>query len=503
VSLVGRILERFRGRPEAKPDAPPTRVVIRSRYDAAGDQKEQREHWSLADALSANALNDSGTRAKLRSRARYECRNNGYARGLVAGIAQDVIGTGPRLQLNLGESGRERARKVEAAWRAWCEAADLADKLRVKHESKVRDGECFALLTRNESIAHPVKLDVQLVECDRVETPWGVDLGGSVQDGIQFDRLGNPVAYYVSRTHPGDLAATTEYDRVAAANVLHWFRADRPGQVRGVSELAASLNLFGQLRRFTLATLTAAETSATIAGVLETDMPPPDDGSAVPVDVATEIPLAPGSLLTLSHGWKAQGFKAEQPVSTYGEFKGEILAEAGRGPGAPRSLTTADSSAFNFSSARLDHLPYQRGVWIERRRDRRQLDKLFAAWWAEYTLIPEAAGGAPAGLPDFATITWDWHWDGFSWMDPAKDAQAVQSRLDMNLTTLAEECAAEGKDWEESLEQRARELARIKELEVRYGVKFGPADAAAPAPADPSGAAEDTVLEDDPSEVPA
>jgi lambda family phage portal protein len=499
LSRLARIWSALRGKPPAEPATEPTKVVIRSRYDAAGDQKENRGHWSFADSLSVNAINDPGTRAKLRDRARNECRNNGYAKGLVAGIAQDVIGTGPRLQLNLGEGQTDKARVIEAAWRAWCEAVDLADKLRIKHESKVRDGECFALLTRNDDIPHPVKLDVRLVECDRVDTPWGQVGDPSVVDGIQFDRAGNPVAYWVSRTHPGDSFATTEYDRVDAANVLHWFRPDRPGQVRGVSELAPGLNLFGQLRRYTLATVLAAEFAATVAGVMETDLPPPDDADPVTVSQGTEIPLAPGSLLTLASGWKASAFKAEQPTATYGEFKGEVLAEAGRGPGAPRSLTTADSSAFNFSSARLDHLPYQRGVWIDRRRERKQLDKLFAAWWAEYTLIPESQGGAPQGL--LAGATWDWHWDGFAWMDPQKDAQAAQSRLDMNLTTLAELCSAEGSDWEEVLEQRARELARIKELEAKHGIKFGPADAATkPAESEPEPSPADT-LEDEPSEV--
>jgi lambda family phage portal protein len=383
------------------------------------------------------------------------------------------------LQVSFGEDSTELARRVERDWRAWCEAADLADKLRVKHESKVRDGECFATLNRNAGLDHPVQLDVRLVECDRVETPWELRDRADVVDGIEFDAAGNPVAYYVSRTHPGDRLTfgagfITDYQRVLARDVLHWFRADRPGQARGVSELAPALNLFGQLRRYTLATVTAAEFAATVAGVMETDLPPPDDGSAITVSEATEVPMAPGSLLTLASGWKANFSKGEQPNATYGDFKGEILAEAGRSAGAPRDIVTADASNFNFASVRIGQLPYQRGVWIERRRDRRQLDKLFRAWWSEYTLIPEAEGGPPPGLPPLADAAWDWHWDGFAWMDPAKDAAAVESRLAMNLTTLSEECAAEGKDWEEVLEQRYREKAREKELAAKYGVEVGP-----------------------------
>ncbi len=35
----------------------------------------------------------------LRNRARYEVANNSYARGIVLTLANDVIGTGPRLQM--------------------------------------------------------------------------------------------------------------------------------------------------------------------------------------------------------------------------------------------------------------------------------------------------------------------------------------------------------------------------------------------------------------------
>ena len=42
-------------------------------------------------------------RRTLRNRARYEVANNSYARGIVLTLANDVIGTGPRLQMLLGD----------------------------------------------------------------------------------------------------------------------------------------------------------------------------------------------------------------------------------------------------------------------------------------------------------------------------------------------------------------------------------------------------------------
>ncbi len=55
--------------------------------------------------------------------------------------------------------------------------------------------------------------------------------------------------------------------------MIHYFRADRPGQSRGIPEITPALPLFAQLRRYTLAVLAAAETAADFAAVLYTDAP--------------------------------------------------------------------------------------------------------------------------------------------------------------------------------------------------------------------------------------
>ena len=72
---------------------------ISARYDAASTNNDNRRHWAGADGLSANAANSAEVRRILRNCARYEVANNSYARGIVLTLANDVIGTGPRLQL--------------------------------------------------------------------------------------------------------------------------------------------------------------------------------------------------------------------------------------------------------------------------------------------------------------------------------------------------------------------------------------------------------------------
>ena len=76
-------------------------VWMRARFDAAQTTKDNAKHWAAAEFLSADAEADSNVRKILRTRSRYEVQNNSYARGIVKTLADDTIGTGPRLQMLL------------------------------------------------------------------------------------------------------------------------------------------------------------------------------------------------------------------------------------------------------------------------------------------------------------------------------------------------------------------------------------------------------------------
>src|SRR5664280_1741590 len=76
--------------------------MIRARFDSAQTTPDNMRHWAHADFLSANAAARPDVRRGLRSRARYEVANNSDARGIVLTLANDVIGTGPRRQMLLG-----------------------------------------------------------------------------------------------------------------------------------------------------------------------------------------------------------------------------------------------------------------------------------------------------------------------------------------------------------------------------------------------------------------
>ncbi len=148
-----------------------------ARFDSAQTTPDNRKHWANADHLSADAAASPEVRRTLRNRARYEVANNSYARGIVLTLANDVIGTGPRLQMLLGDGLDDAGdqptpnQTIEREFAAWAKAIDLPGKLRTMRQARAQDGEAFALLFNNGNLDSPVKLDIRLIEADQVTTP--------------------------------------------------------------------------------------------------------------------------------------------------------------------------------------------------------------------------------------------------------------------------------------------------------------------------------------------
>ncbi|MBI1371818.1 MAG: phage portal protein [Phycisphaera sp.] len=467
----------FRKRSRKTPRSLPAHsvpAVVRARYDAAQTTAENARHWAMADSLSADSAATPDVRRKLRERSRYEVANNSYAKGIVLTIANDCIGTGPRLQLLTNSIDTNR--RVEAAFAAWARTVRLPEKLRAMRMAKSADGESFAVLTlnpRNPRLGSPVMLDVMLIEADRVASPLMALMPTSNDiDGIALDAFGNPRSYSILRDHPGDIGAWRhQYDVVPADAVIHWFRADRPGQHRGVPEITPALPLFAQLRRYTLAVIAAAETAADFAAVLFTDAPANGEAQALePMDV---VELEKRMATVLPDGWRLGQVEAQQPTTSYGEFKREILNEIARCLNLPFNVAAGNSSGYNYASGRLDHQVYFKSIRVEQAHlAEAVLDRIFDAWLDEARLLDEFdfLRDADAALPR------QWFFDGNEHVDPAKEANAQATRLTSNTTTLAAEYARAGKDWEVELRQRAKERQLMREL----GLESPPAPTLSP-----------------------
>ena len=447
--------------------------TIRLKYDAAQTTPENARHWAMADGLSADASMTPEIRRTLRNRARLEVANNSYARGMVLTLADVCIGTGPRLQM-LSED-EDFNSIVEEEFVAWSEAIRLAERLKTLRMSKIGDGEAFAAILKNPKVKHPVEIDIRPIEADRVTTPYPT-ITNEV-DGIEYDRFGNPIQYHVSSEHPGDSSIWYgTFETIPAEYMIHWYRSDRPGQSRGLPEIMPALPLFAQLRRYTLAVLAAAETAADFAAVLYTDAPA--NGEAQPLEPLDIITLEKRMATVMPDGWKLGQIRAEQPTTSYSEFKREILGEIGRCMQVPVNILLGDSSKHNYASGRLDHQSFFKSIKVEQTAcEQVVMFPIFEAWYREalrirlfsppknaFSIKRQATSGSVFRQRSGSSICGEaasFFWDGMEHVDPVKEAKASITRVNGNISNLAIECAKNGLDWEDVLIQKAREKKRM------------------------------------------
>ncbi|MFO0976733.1 MAG: hypothetical protein U0996_10070, partial [Planctomycetaceae bacterium] len=113
-------------------------------------------------------------------------------------------------------------------------------------------------------------------------------------------------------------------------------------------------------------------------------------------------------------------------------------------------------------SGRLDHQTYFKSLRIDQSRmELVALDRILGAWLDEAVLV---SGLLPTGQGLIAEWPHQWFWDGHEHVDPAKEASAQATRLASMTTTLADEYARRGQDWETQLRQRAKEIALMQKL---------------------------------------
>ena len=426
--------------------------ALRARYDSAETHSQNERHWAAADSLGPVEANNPAVRQRLRDRARYETQNNCYAQGIVDTLANYVIGTGPRLQLM--SPYNELNEFVEREFSYWAMEVDLAAKLRLMNRAWWVDGEVFALGVNNPRSACPVQLDLRPIETDLV-TAKHFHLDDHLYvDGIKLDEHGIPVSYDILKHHPSSVPfAVDSHTTHQADQVIHLFKANRPGAARGVSGLAPALPLFAQLRRYVLAVLTSAETAADFVAVMYTDSPALEAEDIPNLSMDELLDIKRNMFQILPNGWKMGQMKAEQPTTVFEQFRDAIINEIARCVNMPFNIAAGNSSRYNYASGRLDHQSFFQSVAINRQTtDFCALRKLFRWWLDEAVLV---AGYLPEQIQEFSPSWISWHWDGQGHVDPAKEASGQMMRLKAGTTHRYREYAREGLDIDKEDAQAA------------------------------------------------
>lgn len=431
------------------------RMNLRARFDLAQTNASNRNHWANADGLSARASISPIVRRTIRIRSRYESENNSWYAGVLRTAVNHIIGNGPRLQVLTSDAAANS--RIELAFAAWCARIDFADKLRTMMEAYWRDGEVFAMRAERPSL-WPFNLDVRTFETEQIASPWdGAILGDPfVDDGVRFDESTNELEFYVYDHHPGgNQPLTTMTGRwYPSSEVLHLFRAERPGQTRGLPRATPALPMLPIMRRHHMASLNVAESAANWGMYLKSTSPRISP-KASPGDLE-EFEMARNMMTILPAGWEPGVLEAKQPGPVFESFQAFTLKCFCRCTNMPYPLAAGTAQDSNFSSFKGD----MRNVWrpevvVEQNRVQFAIVERVFQWWLEQAVM---VAGLLDGMPPIEAIPHKWNWPPLPDLDPGDTANANATRIKTGQATLTTIHAEAGQDYETEVARMANDF---------------------------------------------
>ena len=386
---------------------------------SAGDADETARRRDRLAYVSRDMVRNSG----LAVRARDVIVNNTVGDGIIPKL------TGPSETVQ--RQGEEILRRhidttaIDADGRA-----NLYGLQRLATASVVESGEVLIRRVRRQnSDGLELPLQLQVVEADHIDASWfgrSAD-GNEIRDGIEYDAMGRRVAYYLYDRHPGSaqgihaIRNRLKSRRVPADQILHIYRQDRPGQMRGVSWYAPiALNL-QDLLDYDDAQLMRQKIAACFAAFrISADGAPSLSGEKDDTPIPSS--LSPGSILSLAPDEDVR-FADPPGVEGYDEFTRGVIRRVAAGLGITYEALSGDLSRVNFSSARMGRMEMDRNV----------------SSWQWLMLVPQMcqpigewlleAWMARSGNPAVARSRLEWVPPARIVVDPAREIPAMRETV--------------------------------------------------------------------------
>lgn len=428
------------------------------KYDAASHGRRTKG-W-FTPSTSANAEVEVSI-TSIRNRSRDLVRNNPYAARGIEAIAANVVGTGIQASIKVG--GRGKADRYKALWKAWAEttACDILGRMNLYQmqaqimRAVAESGEVIVLRRWvNDGSAIPMKL--QVLEGDFIDPHIQVDnwkqQGPSVHYGVEVDENGKVVKYYLYKQHPGDAFTTLDSRPVDATEVLHIYRADRPGQIRGVPWLAPVMIRLKDYDEFQDAELLRQKIAASFAAFV-TDA----NGIGTNKKEAEDFGrIQPGTIEFLPPG---RGIEfANPPVKEgFDVFSRTVLHAIASGLGITYEVLTGDLTGVNFSSGRMGFLEFHRNIesWQWNLMVPMFCQPAFE-WFVQ-------AGKVSGAIPMSAQLTAEWTAPRREMIDPDKETRGLLTAMKSGLKSWPDTVREMGYDPDEVLEQIKDAMAKMDE----------------------------------------
>lgn len=360
----------------------------------------------------------------------------------------------------------------------------------------------------------PFNTCVQMIDTDRLSTPWDRKWDRDIRHGVERDYYGAPIAYHIRTEHErdflprvGTLKPQAQHRRIRARKpwgrqqILHVMEQTRPDQTRGFSTMATALTEMRMAKRFKRTELERAIIAATYAASIETELPAGEvyaamgetNGTNPTVQWATDYLAAvskyAGGAKNLSiNGARIPVFvpgthlKIQNPgaASPAGSgFEQSLLRHIAAALDISYEELSRDYTNTNYSSARAAMADTGRAMIARKKMVADQVATFVYRLWLEEAINANSLECLKRqNIPPFyeglnaeAYSACDWIGAGQGTIDPKKEADADVLALNNNFDTLENIIARRhGRDYRKVLRQRAREKASERELRIENTV---------------------------------
>jgi len=491
---------------------------IKSRsFEATVGGRLRYDFLTTSKSADGATKDDIGT---LRSHVRQLEYNSGNVAGPIQRITTNVVGQGIKFQARIkkddpyartgGSPISEQAAKktnaqIEKLFKRWTKKADTKltstfyELQALAEAALIRDGEALVVGRESARTDRAVRYCLQILEADRLQTPAQEITNPKIRNGIEFDAEGAPKTYYLLKQHPGDAMSMAlspdDFEEVPAfypngtKKVIHLFNPVRPEQTRGYTRLAAGLKDLQDLDRYREAELMAALEDACMTGVVTTEAPTAWQQASTKASGSEEYDriqeFAPGEWHYLAPGEKVDIHSPKRPNDAFGEFNNQLIRGPANALDIPPEIMSQNWAGMNYSNARTVLLMFYAFCRLQQ-----QYLKTHLCEPVYEVFLNTAIATGKLTIPGYATRKADyqehaWIAPGWQWVDPVKEAKGKEIEVQNNFATLTDICAAQGLDFEEVIETRARELQKIQEQEKEKGITF-PSKTGPPAPPETS-----------------
>lgn len=445
-------------------------------YDGASQGRRAR-NWN-ASKLGPKTL-QYGNLETLRDRSYDATRNNPYARNAVKTWVAEAIGTGIRPQSLYPVKKTRKA--IQEAFNIWTEESELNQRQSWYGQqvtgfgTVVQAGEIFGRFVLNNRKNTFLPLTLQLIEPDQMPT-WFTDTGARIREGIQFDADGYITNYHFFKEHPYDVMFfpdAWEREPIPAADIVHCFQIDRPGQIRGEPWLTAIIKRLHEIERYTDTEGARKAAAAMLAGfVTQNSLTEEGQGGTETLDPnnpgVAEVPWEPGTIAKL--GINEQITFSTPPADiSYDSYMVTELHACAAGIDLAYHQLANDLRKANYSSLR-------QGLVAFRRKCEQYQYLMFVHQFCQKVwrrVITEAVIAGKLDLPGFERNPYpyfacDWITPGWDWVDPLKDVQATMLEIQGGLSSRKTEVTARGGNVEQVDRDNAEDNNRAKGMGLFY-----------------------------------